>query len=134
MTSHQKERDGLVRFDWFEFMPFLIGNQNLRVAIGPAWLLFFDICMNADKAGAHETTYSNLAQRYGAAMITVKKWRRHLCKHSVMESFSKGHSVVFRLNEPFRSFLRSAEEEANPKRLLHKLLEMVQNDSMSSKI
>jgi hypothetical protein len=92
-------------FKWQEFVAFLMGSAKQLHQVGPAWCLLLDICMNADRAGTYPATYSGLAKRYGVAIITVKKWRSHLCNQGVIESFSRGHSVVFRLNEPFISFL-----------------------------
>lgn len=92
-------------FKWQEFIAFLMGSPKQLHQVGPAWCLLLDICMNADRAGTYSTTYSALAKRYGVAIITAKKWRYRLCNQGVIESFSRGHSVVFRLNEPFISFL-----------------------------
>ncbi len=98
------KRDTL--FDCNEFMKFLLESNVEREKIGPAWFLFFDIARNADRAGIYADTYAKLAKKYGVAVITVKTWRQHLRKHSIIESYSKGHSVAFRLLEPYLSFLR----------------------------
>lgn len=97
-------------FDWYQFMDHLLKDHDLRTQIGPAWMLLFDIYRNADRAGFYSSTYQRLAKRYGVAPITVKKWREHLCRNHVMESFSRGHSVAFRLKDPFLSYLRPHQD------------------------
>lgn len=99
-------RPSEVSFDWPAFMDCLIQTPGTRERVGPAWLLLFDIYWKSDRAGMYSSTYTTLAKRYGVAPITVKKWRRHLCNQSVIESYSRGHSVAFRLREPFLSFLK----------------------------
>ncbi len=98
-------------FDWNAFMQFLLETPGKREAIGPAWFLFFDIATHADQAGIYGTTYAKLAKRYGVAVITVKTWRQYLRRHSVIESYSQGHSVAFRLLEPYLSFVKRKDTD-----------------------
>ncbi len=93
-------------FDWQAFMRFLLETPGERGKIGPAWFLFFDIAFRADSGGLYTQTYAKLAKRYGVAIITVKKWRGHLYRNSVIETFNHGYAVAFRLLEPYRSFIR----------------------------
>ena len=101
-----------ISFDWKAFMRFFLETAGEREKIGPAWFLFFDIACRADRGGVYTQTYAKLAKRYGVAIITVKKWREHLYRHSIIETFNCGYAVAFRLLEPYRSFIRinSSEE------------------------
>ncbi len=117
-----------VTADWDGLVHFLINNPDIREKVGPAWCLLFDIYLNADEAGIYSTTYSHLAKRYGVAVPTVKTWRKQLFQNSVIESYSRGHSVAFRLLEPFRSFLKQPETGNSNERLqniLHKMLQLI---------
>ena len=126
-----------VMFDWHAFMEFLMKDCELKKRIGPAWLLLFDIYLNADKAGIYSTTYANLPKRYGVSRITVKKWRRHLSKGLVIESFNKGNVVIFRLLEPYQLFLKPRIQEKpqdNTGQLLHGLLEVLKKHTSQNQI
>ncbi len=92
-------------------MEFLLKTPGEREKIGPAWFLFFDVAYQADSGGLYTAMYSELAKRYGVAAITVKKWRQHLFRRAVIESFSRGRSVAFRLLEPYRSFIKASDKE-----------------------
>jgi len=98
-------------FDWKAFIGFLLDTAGERDKLGPAWFLFFDIAQNSDRVGIYANTYSKLEKRYGVAKVTVKTWRRHLHQQGVIESYSRGHSVVFRLLEPYMSFLKQVKSE-----------------------
>lgn len=104
-----------VFFEWRAFMKFLLETPGEREKIGPAWFLFFDIACRADRGGLYTRAYSELAKRYGVAIVTVKKWRKHLYLNAVIETFNHGHAVAFRLLEPYRSFIKidhSGEERS----------------------
>lgn len=113
MATHSKSENKIpsVLFDWYQFMEFLMSDPKEVQKIGPAWPLLFDIYMNADHAGVYPATYQSLAKRYGVAPITVKKWRKQLCEQSVIESYSRGHSVVLRLRGSYLSFLKPASKK-----------------------
>lgn len=100
-----------VAFDWAKFVSFIMSSPKELKRIGPAWILLLDICLNSDQSGIYSTTYLAVSRRYQVAPITVKKWRKHLCDGSVIESFSRGYSVAFRLLEPFSSFLKYAPQQ-----------------------
>jgi hypothetical protein len=95
-----------VYFDWNAFMRFLLNSSGRRESIGAAWFLFFDIATHADQSGFYSSNYAVLAKKYGVAKITVKTWRHHLRRHAVIESYSRGHSVAFKLLEPYLSFVK----------------------------
>ena len=120
-------------FDWYKFMDQLTNDRDLRMQIGPGWMLLFDIYRNADGAGFYSSTYQSLAKRYGVATITVKKWREHLYRNGVIESFSRGHSVVFRLMAPFLSYLSPRQDvqgkQSSADVLLKLLTDAVQRES-----
>ena len=99
-----------VFFDWTGLIRFLLETPGELQKIGSAWPLFLDIVRKVDSSGICFDTYSKMAQRYGVAVITVKKWRKHLHEHSVIESFSQGRTMAFQLLEPYRASLRSAED------------------------
>jgi len=99
-----------VFFDWAGLIRFLLETPGERQKIGSAWPLFLDIVRKVDNSGICFDTYSKMAKRYGVAVITVKKWRKHLHEHSVVESFSQGRTMAFRLLEPYRASLRSDED------------------------
>lgn len=124
-----------LRFNWEAFMAFVMEDSSRIKKIGYAWPLFFDINFNADNFGMYSATYAKLGKRYGVAMITVKKWREHLCKESVIESFSRGHSVAFRLRHPYLDFLkqdskRQEKEKTNQVILLEKMIKALKDDSL----
>jgi len=92
-------------------MRFLLETPGQNERIGSAWLLFFDIARCADPAGVFTNSYSQLAKKYGVAVITVKKWRQHLYQNLVIETFSRGSAVTFRLLEPYRNFIKIPDAE-----------------------
>ena len=100
-------------FDWNAFMRFLLNNSTNRESIGAAWFLFFDIATHADSSGFYASTYSSLAKKYGVAVITVKSWRQYLKKHLVIESYSRGHSVAFKLLDPYTAFLKLKKPDSS---------------------
>ncbi len=109
MTIEERQVSGSagnIYFHWDSFMSFLLSTPGKRECIGPAWFLFFDIANHADRAGMYTSTYSKLARKYRVALATVKAWRQHLRDSGVIESYSRGHSVAFRLLDPFASFLK----------------------------
>ena len=108
--SRLGREDGRVFFDWEAFMKSLLNGSGEREKIGPAWLLFFDIARNADQSGMWVNAYSEMAKRYGVATITIKKWRHYLCQNSVIETYSQGHLIAFRLLEPYLDFLKTASQ------------------------
>ncbi len=132
-TIKHDQQEGRQIFDWGQFMDHLMKDHDLRMKIGPGWLLLFDIYRNADMAGFYSSTYQRLAKRYGVAAITVKKWRQHLCRNNVIESFSRGHSVAFRLKDPFLSYLRprqdSQDKQPSGDMLLKLLTDAMQKES-----
>lgn len=132
-TETEIKKTAEITFDWNAFMRFFFETQGEREKIGPAWFLFFDICSNANKSAMYSGTYQTLGKRYNAAPITVKKWRRYLSSNSVIESFTRGHLIVFRLNEPYLSFLRPAptKEESGPKDfLIQAILKAIKDESL----
>ena len=98
-------------FDWKAFMVFLLETQGEREKIGPAWFLFLNIVHNMNRSGIYQTTYAALATKYDASVATVKKWRKWLCKSGAIESYSRGHSVAFRLLEPYMSFVKAVSKD-----------------------
>lgn len=107
--SETKKRD--IFFDWSAFITFLLETPGEREKIGPAWFLFTDIAHHADRAGIYADTYSRLSQKYSVAKVTVKTWRQYLRQHGVIESYSRGHSVAFRLLDPYLSYLKPIVHE-----------------------
>ncbi len=132
-TIKHYQQENHQSFDWPQFMDHLMKDQDLRIKIGPGWLLLFDIYRNADISGFYSSTYQRLAKRYGVATITVKKWRQHLCRNNVIESFSRGHSVAFRLKDLFLSYLRprqdSQDKQSSGDMLLKLLTDAMQRES-----
>lgn len=128
------QQEGRRIFDWYKFTDHLMEDHDLRTQIGPGWMLLFDIYRNADMAGFYSSTYQRLARRYGVATITVKKWREHLCRNGVIESFSRGHSVAFRLKGPFLFYLRpsvdSKDKQSSGDMLLKLLTDAMQRESI----
>ena len=101
-----------VVFDWVAFMRFLFKTPGERGKIGPAWFLFFNIVQNMNRSGIYQTTYAALATKYDVSVATVKKWRKWLCKSGAIESYSRGHSVAFRLLEPYMSFVKAVSKDS----------------------
>lgn len=119
-------------FDWGAFMRFVMDTPGERRKIGPAWQLFFDICLNVDRTGMFSSTYIQLGKRYGVSPITVKKWRRYLSRSLVIESFNRGRFVAFRLQEPFLSFLQDFNKNDQVGYfLLQKVLKAIKEESLS---
>lgn len=108
-----KEQSHEVEFDWDGFMKFLLETPGELKKVHFAWPLFCDIARNIDHAGLYTNTYTKLAQRYGVAPGTVKKWRKHLFRNLVIESYSRGHSVAFRLLRPYQDFVKKNTEDFN---------------------
>lgn len=112
-----------VYFDWPAFTRFLFSTSGQRERIGPAWFLFLDVAQHADRAGIYTNTYERLAKQYGVAKVTVKTWRKYLRQHGVIESYSRGHAVAFRLLEPYLSFLKPiGSEKIEPNQNIEDLL------------
>ena len=124
VTGSAKQSE-IIFFDWKAFIQFLLETQGEREKIGPAWFLFFDIACKADHGGLYTRAYSELAKRYRVAIVTVKKWRKHLYLNAVIETFNHGHAVAFRLREPYRSFIKidhSGEQRSEESEELKDLL------------
>lgn len=123
-----------VIFNWRKFVRFLMETPDAQKQIGPAWRLFMDICQNADQSAMYSTTYDCLAKRYEAPSITIKRWRRRLYQQSVIESFSRGHCVVFRLLPPFSSFVKIYQQNHKPylkEAVLQKLFQALKDQTFS---
>jgi len=133
----QQDDNLRMSFDWRAFMQFLFDSPGVAEKIGRAWLLFFDICSNLDRIGMYAATYQSLARRYQVAPVTVKKWRQYLCQHSIIESFTRGHWIVFRLTGPYLSFLRPANTKEIPgtnELLLRAVLNAIKGEERHSKV
>ncbi|MFH0985065.1 MAG: hypothetical protein V1882_05960 [Candidatus Omnitrophota bacterium] len=112
-------------FDWSEFMLCVFEKPAEREKIGPAWLLLFDIYFHSDASGIYSAAYLDLAKRYGVSPITVKKWKRHLCRNAVIDSFNHGRRVVFRLLPPYLCFLKTGSPKKDSDTTKNQVLQAV---------
>jgi len=106
-----RKQDRVVIVDWEVLIRFLLETPRELDKVRSAWPLFFDIVRNADQAGMFTSNYSGLARRYGVAVITVKKWRECLYRHFLIQSYSQGRFIAFRLLEPYLSFIKRADDQ-----------------------
>ncbi len=135
-TEEVQDEGVRIIFDWNALIQFLFSSAEETKKIGHAWILFFDICLNVDRVGMYSATYKSLARRYQMAPITIKKWRQHLCQTSVIESFTRGHWIMFRLKGTYSSFLKpvNSKEKIGTNELLLQAVLKVMNDKENQKI